>query len=341
MLNNKGVLMSNKENILFNEKTTSLSDNDLIVIAVKDSFVKINQSIKDEITAPLDKIKHISSRNSYIAIIESGKVVFEDLSDNKIEKKYIDYKGNQIEIVSAGFSVGNCASIKINGVEFSNNFRGLNVVTLNEDQVSSQSIDGFDNFSKTSIVKKKLSFSKITFDMIEEINRTTIKDRVFLFWQSKEDIPGYIKLLFKTFMKFNPTKKVFIINYDNCQEVLSDLGLDPLWFKIQKLTFPIQSDILLNAAVYKYGGIGLDLDTLVTGKLSFLDSISNETFFGVGNTNTKTIHLALLGSYSVKHPLLNEFFKLQKMTLQNWSGENYKWNFFRERIVRFHYSVLF
>ncbi|MCL2247769.1 MAG: hypothetical protein FWC13_00710 [Oscillospiraceae bacterium] len=68
---------------------------------------------------------------SYVAIIDDGTVIFEHLSDQRvIYERLIDRW--LIEVVSAGRAVGNVSSIRINGVDLSQNSRGINIVVFSK-----------------------------------------------------------------------------------------------------------------------------------------------------------------------------------------------------------------
>lgn len=79
-------------------------------------------------------------RYSYIAVIDSGKVLFEE-HDNKVLNYYDQVNGNSIEITSSGkiYNKGNMASIKINGYEYARNSCGLNMVVI--DNTSGKVVD--------------------------------------------------------------------------------------------------------------------------------------------------------------------------------------------------------
>jgi len=72
-----------------------------------------------------DQVKY-----SYIAIINGDTVVFENLSDERID--YVDFFDRWlIEVTSAGWLVGDNSSIRVDGVEHSRNERGINIVVFN------------------------------------------------------------------------------------------------------------------------------------------------------------------------------------------------------------------
>ena len=92
-------------------------------------------------------------QNSYIAVIDGGKVVFEQWAPaamtlkTKFTSNENDSISTNIDVKSGGLVYGNESSIKINGQEYSLNNRGINIVILDRASnqvVSSISIDTHD-----------------------------------------------------------------------------------------------------------------------------------------------------------------------------------------------------
>lgn len=68
---------------------------------------------------------------SYLAIVSDGKIVEKnDFSELQAEGTIRDGKV-MYELLSAGNACGNASSIKIDGIEYSKNCRGLNIVVYN------------------------------------------------------------------------------------------------------------------------------------------------------------------------------------------------------------------
>lgn len=70
-------------------------------------------------------------RNSYIAIINGGKVVAEELSEDLIEKTLL-VEDWIVKVKSGAYEVGNIASIQVDGIEHARNRRGLNIVVFDK-----------------------------------------------------------------------------------------------------------------------------------------------------------------------------------------------------------------
>lgn len=110
---------------------------------------------REEVTAlhnlglKADYDNDMSYRDSYIAVIDQGDVVFEKLSNRRIS--YDDTIGDElngihIEITSSGFLTKAGAEILVDGDNYSLNNRGINIVVIDEDTscvVISKSIDTF------------------------------------------------------------------------------------------------------------------------------------------------------------------------------------------------------
>lgn len=108
-------------------------ENFIILLAVKDEASNaLTQEVVQMIqTLGLEFDLQDHYRWSYLAIVDAGNVLYEDLSDSKLEYR-TEIAGKKIEIQSAGFQTGNAASIKINDVECALNRRGLNIVVYDK-----------------------------------------------------------------------------------------------------------------------------------------------------------------------------------------------------------------
>ena len=88
-------------------------------------------------------------RNSYYAVI-SPEGVAEEISADHAVSHSGTASGVTYTVTSAGYSAGNYSSIAIDGIEHSQNTRGMNIVVV-EDGVVTESI-AFDTYSKTMAV---------------------------------------------------------------------------------------------------------------------------------------------------------------------------------------------
>lgn len=120
------------------EVITSLNKYFYDIVDLKKNIVIV--SVKHEASTKLHKFiaknklelnMNIGKADSYIGIIDkASKFKYEETSQNQITYNF-KKKRKKFEIVSAGANCGNVSSIKINGVEYSKNRRGLNFVVVN------------------------------------------------------------------------------------------------------------------------------------------------------------------------------------------------------------------
>jgi hypothetical protein len=128
--------------------------NYLVMVSVRDeASSKINDEIARELSG-LGLRKDLRGKycQSYIAVIDSGSVVYEDLQNARI--KYAEvFDDVSLEVVSAGFEVGNVSEIKINGSNYSKNSRGLNIVIYNKKEKAVVDSVAFDTFDRLQCVR--------------------------------------------------------------------------------------------------------------------------------------------------------------------------------------------
>ncbi len=73
--------------------------------------------------------------NSYIAVIENGEVIYEALSNRPLNYRGVCSLSNKVyELYSAGWLTNAQASIKLDGIEFAVNSRGLNIVVYDDER---------------------------------------------------------------------------------------------------------------------------------------------------------------------------------------------------------------
>lgn len=86
--------------------------------------------------------------------------------------------------------------------------------------------------------------------------------QIYTFWEPKDHIPAYLKLCIKTWEKFLPDFKINILDYSNLDDYLGKGFYDNILYK--SFSIPKQADAIRAALLYKYGGIWLDCDTVIT-----------------------------------------------------------------------------
>ena len=121
----------------FEQYLDALSDSDdyVVVISAKDDFSAGLTQKQKEALHTLGLNTDFNSdlyRYSYIAVIDSKKVVYEECAHSDIKYKSNDFDKLRFSIESAGFDVGDNSSIKLSGKEYSRNERGLNIVVYSK-----------------------------------------------------------------------------------------------------------------------------------------------------------------------------------------------------------------
>lgn len=107
---------------------------------------------------------------------------------------------------------------------------------------------------------------------------------VYTFWEPRENIPYYLRLCMATWKKFLPNATIVILDYKNIGELLDvrELGLN--LFSDKRFGFMHISDALRIAILAKYGGVWLDIDTIILSRAAekyFLpDEKHRAIFFG-------------------------------------------------------------
>lgn len=93
-------------------------------------------------------------RSSYLAILDDGCVITEELSDEQLSIS-VEVGENKIDVISAGLEAGCYSSIKINGIEYSTNQTGLNIVVY--DKIQNRVIDSvnIDTYLTLDITRRK------------------------------------------------------------------------------------------------------------------------------------------------------------------------------------------
>ena len=157
-------------------------------------------------------------------------------------------------------------------------------------------INNFDDDNK--YINFLYIFIKLTI-----INQFPSKKYIFTFWEPREKIPGYLNLCIMTWKKFLPDYEIKLLDFSN---IIYYLGYN-LFSKIiyKKLPLQTQSDAIRVALLYKYGGIWIDLDTIMTNG-TFLEEIKN-------------CELAMIGSEKSKHQYIGFIYASKKSKfLSHW-----------------------
>lgn len=144
------LLTDQKAAYVYLNTLAAVKDQVLIIITVKD---EASQSWNETLETAMRNIGVNSSfynqiQNSFVAIIDGGVSQFEKWDDHqiKVNSKYQinDSKTLRLSVSSAGFVCGNLSSVMVNGVGYSLNNRGLDIVVIDKQTcqvISSASID--------------------------------------------------------------------------------------------------------------------------------------------------------------------------------------------------------
>ncbi|MDE7283191.1 MAG: hypothetical protein K2N85_06380, partial [Lachnospiraceae bacterium] len=144
-------------NINSDEYTDIVADANLSHIDVFNDYISVLEDAKDRYTIIISAVDDVSSsldagildelnelglsvdwtngcRNSYVAVVELGTVVYEKHEFDKIEVSgEFDDGRMTYAITSGGWDEGCCSSIVLNGQEYSENVRGLNFVVYSNE----------------------------------------------------------------------------------------------------------------------------------------------------------------------------------------------------------------
>lgn len=88
-----------------------------------------------------------------------------------------------------------------------------------------------------------------------------MNNKIFTFWEPCNNIPGYLNLCIKTWKKFLPEYEIVILNYNNIDEWLGYNYFPKELYS--DYTLAKQADAIRCAILEKYGGIWLDIDTII------------------------------------------------------------------------------
>ncbi len=86
--------------------------------------------------------------------------------------------------------------------------------------------------------------------------------RIFTFWEPKENIPSYLELCLESWKKFLPDYEIVILDYSTLNDWLGKDYFDRRFYT--NFSLAVQSDAIRCAILKKYGGIWMDVDTIVT-----------------------------------------------------------------------------
>jgi hypothetical protein len=121
---------------------------------------------------------------------------------------------------------------------------------------------------------------------------------IFSFWQDPVDadikgMPEYLRQVQETWDKYIGDNSRILISHYNWDEYIGDLI--PLSEKIKTFPLAIQSDIASAALLYKYGGVFMDIDTIMVNESvkGFLFT-EDDYFTAFGMPELFSMHVAII-----------------------------------------------
>lgn len=128
---------------------------------------------------------------------------------------------------------------------------------------------------------------------------------IFTFWEPHEKIPGYLLLCIKTWKKFLPDYNIKILDYKSVRNYLGETLFSKIVCK--NMTLPIQVDAIRVALLKKFGGIWMDVDTIILNG-EFLNEFKDYELIMFGDQKTKTQNIGFI--YSVNYSyVINKWFE--------------------------------
>ena len=101
--------------------------------------------------------------------------------------------------------------------------------------------------------------------------------KIFTYWEPKSGVYSYLELCKKTWEKFNRDYEIVVLDNSNLHEFIDINFYGQVLFS-GKYSLPQIADAIRAYILYEYGGIWLDLDTIVLNDVFFkkLDIFDSE-----------------------------------------------------------------
>lgn len=127
-----------------------------VVIAVRDEASRHFGSVKEYFQSlGLNANLEDNFRNSYLAVISKGQVVYEQLSEKALVYMNTLSDGLDCVFLSAGYLSGHNSAIIINGYDYCLNRRGINIVVYDHREGKVVDSAGIDTFSGEEAIYRK------------------------------------------------------------------------------------------------------------------------------------------------------------------------------------------
>ena len=126
---------------------TYYKDGKTIFVSVKDEAANtFDENVREEFRKrSLEELASLELQDSYLAVIRDGNVEYEQRDHGEVP---IEFKNVGYHLISGGMESGNVSSIEINGQEYSQQVRGLNIVVYDEflnEVIDQITFDTFEN----------------------------------------------------------------------------------------------------------------------------------------------------------------------------------------------------
>ncbi len=134
-LDEECIIVDNYQYVKAADYISSLNDSNYIVFmsVADDASAAFTSEMKDAMfELGLSNDLTGQYRKSYAAVVDSNQVVYEQLSEEKVEYSGKS-EGLEYSVASAGFAAGSQSKIIINGVDYSLNSRGINIVVYDKE----------------------------------------------------------------------------------------------------------------------------------------------------------------------------------------------------------------
>ena len=118
-----------------------------------------------------------------------------------------------------------------------------------------------------------------------------MKKKIFSFWEPRAKIPGYLKLCIETWKKFLPDYEINILDHEKVREYLGE----DLFSKIicKTMSYKVQADAIRVALLKKYGGIWLDIDTIILNG-NFIKKLREFELVMIGDKRNKYHYIGFI-----------------------------------------------
>lgn len=155
--------------------------------------------------------------------------------------------------------------------------------------------------------------------------------RIFTFWEPRTNMPEYLKLCMRTWTKFIPDAEIVLLDYSNLSEWIDirefgDNLLDG------RFTLPQIADAIRVMLLEKYGGLWMDVDTIILNEqfLEYLTHKKETAFFGYHSS--RSVHIAWISSCK-DSKMMKEWLDYQKNAIKNFKKDEEFWAYLGNRFV--------